>query len=149
MNYKKTITIYNDDDTVALDFDIVLNRSIAVEGLYEHPRLADMLLNGVGAEALQDVDLNDKKSIMSSLIKNKALDKLFVMEDEFPLVILDIFPKMLDEGEIRVGERDDIIALAADLVYDEEFSKSMNEFFTAALRQKERKSAKKVKFAIK
>lgn len=148
MNYKKTITIYNDDDSVALDFDIVLNRAIAIEGLYGYPNLANMLLNGAGAEALKGVDMQDKDNLIANLIENKALDKLFVINDELPLVIRDIFPKMLDAGTIRVGERADILEISEALVFDEDFSKSMNEFFTEALRQKDRAS-KKVKFAIK
>lgn len=149
MNYKKTITIYNDDDSIALDFDIVLNRAIAVSGLYGHPVLADMLLNGAGAQALAGVDMKDEENLIANLIENKALDKLFIINDELPLVIQDIFPQMLDAGVIRAGTREEILELAEALVFDEDFSKSMNEFFTDALRQKGRAQVKKVKFAIK
>lgn len=150
MNYKKTVTIFNDDDSIALDFDIVLNRAIAVEGLYGYPNLANMLLNGAGAEAFQGVDIkNDKGNIIERLIENKALDKLFVINDELPLVIRDIFPKMLDAGVIRVGDRSDILDISEALVFDEDFSQSMTEFFTDVLRQKGRAQVKKLKFAVK
>jgi hypothetical protein len=67
-----------------------------------------------------------------------------------PDMLKNLFPKMLDEGEIRVGSREGIIELAEEcLEYNEDFLKGMTTFFMTALRQSEKEAPKrKVKFTM-
>ena len=147
MDYRKTIKLYEEDGTTVMcDFDIVLNRSMAVKGLQGYTNLVDVLFNGVGF----DVEDGEPSEVIMQLIEEGKADRLFALSDDMPDMLKNLFPKMLDAGEIRVGGRDDIIELCAEcLEYNEDFLKSVTTFFMMALRQNEKAAPKrKVKFTM-
>lgn len=133
MDYRKTIKLYEEDGTTVMcDFDIVLNRSMAVVGLRDYPTLLDVLFNGAGF----GVEGEDPIDAMIKIIDEGNADKFFAISDDMPLMLKSLFPKMLDAGEIRVGEREDIIELCGEcLEFNEEFLKGISTFFMTALRQ--------------
>ncbi len=147
MDYRKTIKLYEEDGTkVMCDFDIVLNRSMAVGALKGYSTLVDVLFNGVNF----DIEDEDTSNAVMRLIEEGKADRLFALSDDMPDMLKNLFPKMLDAGEIRVGSRDDIIELAEEcLEFNEEFLKGMTNFFMVALRQNEKVAPKrKVKFTM-
>ena len=147
MDYRKTIKLYEEDGkTVMCDFDIVLNRSMAVGALKGYSTLVDVLFNGVNF----DIEDEDPSNAVMKLIEEGKADRLFALSDDMPDMLKNLFPKMLDEGEIRVGSRDDILELAEEcLEFNEEFLKGMTTFFMTALRQNEKVAPKrKVKFTM-
>ena len=147
MDYRKTIKLYEEDGkTVMCDFDIVLNRSMAVGALKGYSNLVDVLFNGVNF----DIEDEDTSNAVMRLIEEGKADRLFALSDDMPDMLKNLFPKMLDAGEIRVGSRDDIIELAKDcLDFNEEFLKGMTTFFMTAFRQNEKSAHKrKVKFTM-
>lgn len=149
MDYRKTIKLYEEDEkTVMCDFDIVLNRTMAVGALKGYPLLIDVLFNGIKA----DIEGEDTSNAVMQLIEEGKADRLFALSDEMPEMLKALFPKMLDAGEIRIGDRQDIIELAeVCLDFDEEFLKSITGFFTMALRQNEKTEPKRKipRFAMK
>jgi hypothetical protein len=147
MDYRKTIKLYEEDGTTVMcDFDIVLNRGMAVVALRDYPTLLDVLFNGAGFE-LED---GDPIEAMIKIIDEGNADKFFAISDDMPDMLKNLFPKMLDAGEIRVGSREDILELCEEcLEYNEEFLKGMTTFFMMALRQNEKSAPKrKVKFTM-
>lgn len=148
MDYKKTLCFYEDDGkTVMFKFDIVLNRAIAFQGLKEFPIIADTFINGVNVDNGKDGQ-NDKKIIYESIINGNA-ERIFAANDEMPKLIAYLFPVMLEKGNIEKGNTEEILALVNDLVYDDDFINAMMDFFMQALCQKEKRSARKVKFSMK
>lgn len=147
MDYRKTIKLYEEDGTTVMcDFDIVLNRSMAVGALKGYPTLIDVLFNGVGF----DVEDGEPSAVIMQLIEEGKADRMFALSDDMPDMLKNLFPKMLEAGEIRVGDREDIVELVDDcLEYNEEFLKGMTTFFMMALRQNEKGTPKrKVKFTM-
>lgn len=148
MDYRKTVKLYDEDGEVMCDFDIVLNRAMAVNGLAGYPNLVDVMFNGTGI----DIEGKDRQQALMDIINEGKADKLFAMSDDFPSMLANLFPKMLDAGEIRVGEREEIIEIAEEcLEYDEKFLEGIVNFFTVAFRQDgvEKKAPKrKVKFTM-
>jgi hypothetical protein len=147
MDYRKTIKLYEEDGTTVMcDFDIVLNRSMAVGALKGYPTLIDVLFNGVGF----DVEDGEPSEVIMQLIEEGKADILFALSDDMPNMLKNLFPKMLDVGEIRVGGREDILELCEEcLEYNKEFLKGMTTFFMMALRQNEKSAPKrKVKFTM-
>ena len=149
MDYRKNIKLYEEDGKkVMCDFDIVLNRSMAVNGLKGYPNLVDVMFNGTGI----DIDGKDQQQALMDIINEGKADKLFAMSDDFPSMLANLFPKMLDVGEIRVGDRDEIIEIAEEcLGYDEKFLEGIVNFFMVAFRQDgvEKKAPKRrVKFTM-
>ena len=136
MDYRKTIKLYEEDGTTVMcDFDIVLNRSIAIGALKGYPTLIDVLFNGVGF----DVEDGEPSEVIMQLIEEGRADKLFALTDEMPPMLKGVFPKMLDAGEIRVGNKDDIVDLACVCIDDNaDFLKALTDFFMMALRQDEK-----------
>ena len=65
-------------------------------------------------------------------------------------MLTTLFPKMLDAGEIRSGDRAFILELAEEcLEFNEEFLKGITTFFMTALRQSGKEAPKrKVKFTM-
>jgi hypothetical protein len=149
MDYRKTIKLYEEDEkTVMCDFDIVLNRGMAVVALRNYPTLLDVLFNGAGF----DVEDGDPIDAMIKIIDEGNADKFFAISDDMPKMLKDLFPKMIDAGEIRVGDREDIVELANDcLDFNEEFLKGISGFFMTALRQNEKDKPKRKlpKFTMK
>ena len=147
MDYRKTIKLYEEDGTTVMcDFDIVLNRAMAVGALKGYSTLVDVLFNGVNF----DVEGEDTSNAVMRLIEEGKADRLFALSDDMPDMLKNLFPKMLEAGEIRVGSREDIVELAEEcLEYNEEFLKGMTTFFMMALRQNEKGTPKrKVKFTM-
>lgn len=147
MDYRKTIKLYDEEGNVMCDFDIVLNRAMAVNGLAGFPNLVDVMFNGTGI----DVDGKDRQEALMDIITSGNAGKLFAMTDEFPAMLGNLFPVMLDAGEIRVGDRNEIIEIATEcLEYDEKFLEGIVNFFTVAFRQDGVKKAPKhkVKFTM-
>ena len=147
MDYRKTIKLYEEDGTTVMcDFDIVLNRSMAVGALKGYPVLVDVLFNGVGF----DVEGEEPTNAIMKLIEEGKADRLFALSDDMTPMLTNLFPKMLDAGEIRVGEREFILELAEEcLEYNEDFLKSVTAFFMMALSQKGKEVPKrKVKFTM-
>ena len=147
MDYRKTIKLYEEDGTTVMcDFDIVLNRSMAVGALKGYSTLVDVLFNGVDF----DVEGEDTSNAVMRLIEEGKADRLFALSDDMPDMLKNLFPKMLDAGEIRVGSREEILELCEEcLEYNEEFLKGMTTFFMMALRQNEKSAPKrKVKFTM-
>lgn len=147
MDYRKTIKLYEEDGTTVMcDFDIVLNRSMAVKGLQGYTNLVDVLFNGVGF----DVEDGEPSEVIMQLIEEGKADRLFALSDDMPDMLKNLFPNMLDAGEIRVGSREDILELCAEcLEYNDEFLKGMTTFFMMALRQNEKAAPnRKVKFTM-
>ena len=147
MDYRKTIKLYEEDGTTVMcDFDIVLNRAMAVGALKGYSTLVDVLFNGVNF----DIEGEDTSNAVMRLIEEGKADRLFALSDDMPDMLKNLFPKMLDAGEIRVGSREDIIELAEEcLEFNEEFLKGMTTFFMTALRQNEKVAPKrKVKFTM-
>lgn len=141
MDYRKTIKLYEEDGkTVMCDFDIVLNRSMAVGALKGYPNLVDVIFNGVGL----DVEDAEPSNLMMQLITEGKADKLFAINDDMPEVICNLFPQMLDAGTIRVGCREEILEIATAFIFgskDEEENKfltGLTTFFMTALRQNEK-----------
>jgi hypothetical protein len=113
---------------------------MAVGALKGYKNLVDVLFNGVGF----DVEDGEPSEVIMQLIEEGKADRLFALSDEMPEMLAKIFPKMLDAGEIRIGERDDIIEIGVScLYYNEEFLKGMTTFFMTALRQAERDQPKR------
>ena len=141
MDYRKTIKLYEEDGkTVMCDFDIVLNRAMAVGALKGYSTLVDVLFNGVNF----DIEDEDTSNAVMRLIEEGKADRLFALSDDMPDMLKNLFPKMLDAGEIRVGSREDIIELAEEcLEFNEEFLKGMTTFFMMALRQNEKAKPKR------
>lgn len=141
MDYRKTIKLYEEDGTTVMcDFDIVLNRSMAVGALKGYNSLVDVLFNGVGFDA----EDGEPSAVIMQLIEEGKADRLFALSDDMPEMLAKLFPKMLDAGEIRMGERDDIIEIGVScLYYNDEFLKGMTTFFMTALRQAEREQPKR------
>lgn len=147
MDYKKTLRFYKEDgETIMFKFDIVLNRAIAFNGLKEFPKIADVIINGVDVKGGKDK--SEKELVYDSIVSGN-IEKIFTMNDEMPKLITYLFPKMLDSGTIEVGDKNSIIELVNDLVYDDDFLKAMTDFFMQALAQKEKVATKKVKFSMK
>lgn len=147
MDYRKTIKLYEEDGTTVMcDFDIVLNRAMAVGALKGYPNLVDVLFNGVGF----DVEDGEPHEAVTRLIKEGKADIMFALSDDMPDMLKNLFPNMLDAGEIRVGDRKDILELCEEcLEYNEEFLKGMTTFFMMALCQNEKGTPKrKVKFTM-
>lgn len=147
MDYRKTIKLYEEDGTTVMcDFDIVLNRAMAVGALKGYPTLIDVMFNGVNF----DIEGEDTSNAVMRLIEEGKADRLFALSDDMPDMLKNLFPKMLDAGEIRVGSREDILELCEEcLEYDEDFLKGMTTFFMMALHQKEKGTPKrKVKFTM-
>ena len=147
MDYRKTIKLYEEDGTTVMcDFDIVLNRSMAVGALKGYPLLVDVLFNGVGF----DVEDGEPREAVMKLIEEGKADRLFALSDDMTPMLTNLFPKMLDAGEIRVGEREFILELAEEcLEFNEEFLKGITTFFMTALRQAGKETPKrKVKFTM-
>ena len=141
MDYRKTIKLYEEDGTTVMcDFDIVLNRSMAVGALKGYSNLVDVLFNGVGF----DVEDGEPSAVIMQLIEEGKADRLFALSDDMPDMLKNLFPKMLEAGEIRVGEREDIVELVNDfLEFNEEFLKGITTFFMTALRQSEKDKLKR------
>ena len=147
MDYRKTIKLYEEDGTTVMcDLDIVLNRSRAVGALKGYSNLVDVLFNGVGF----DVEDGEPSAVIMQLIEEGKADRMFALSDDMPDMLKNLFPKMLDAGEVRVGSREDILELCEEcLEYNEEFLKGMTTFFMMALRQNEKSAPKrKVKFTM-
>ena len=147
MDYRKTIKLYEEDGTTVMcDFDIVLNRAMAVGALKGYSTLVDVLFNGVNF----DIEDEDTSNAVMRLIEEGKADRLFALSDDMPDMLKNLFPKMLEAGEIRVGSREDILELCEEcLEYNEEFLKGMTTFFMMALRQNEKGTPKrKVKFTM-
>lgn len=147
MDYRKTIKLYEEDGTTVMcDFDIVLNRAMAVGALKGYSTLVDVLFNGVNF----DIEDEDTSNAVMRLIEEGKADRLFALSDDMPDMLKNLFPKMLDAGEIRVGSREDILELAEEcLEFNEEFLKGITTFFMTALRQNEKVEPKrKVKFTM-
>ena len=147
MDYRKTIKLYEEDGTTVMcDFDIVLNRSMAVGALKGYPTLVDVLFNGVGF----DVEGEEPTNAIMKLIEEGKADRLFALSDDMTPRLTNLFPKMLDAGEIRVGEREFILELADEcLEFNEDFLKGITTFFMTALRQAGKAEPKrKVKFTM-
>ena len=147
MDYRKTIKLYEEDGTTVMcDFDIVLNRSMAVGALKGSPMLVDVLFNGVGF----DVEGGEPHEAVMRLIEEGKADRLLALSDDMPDMLKNLFPKMLEAGEIRVGSREDIIELAEEcLEFNEEFLKGITTFFMMALLQSGKEAPKrKVKFTM-
>ena len=147
IDYRKNIKLYEEDGTVMCDFDIVLNRALAVSGLKGYHNLVDVMFNGTGV----DIDGKDHKEVLIDIVESGNAERLFAVSDDFPSMISDLFPKMLDAGEIRVGNREEIIEIVREYIaYDENIVKALQDFFMVALRQDEEKKApkRKVKFAM-
>ena len=147
MDYRKTIKLYEEDGTTVMcDFDIVLNRAMAVGALKGYSTLVDVLFNGVNF----DIEDEDTSNAVMRLIEEGKADRLFALSDDMPDMLKNLFPKMLDAGEIRVGDREFILELAEEcLEFNEEFLKGMTTFFMMALRQNEKVAPKrKVKFTM-
>ena len=147
MDYRKTIKLYEEDgNTVMCDFDIVLNRAMAVGALKGYSTLVDVLFNGVNF----DIEGEDTSNAVMRLIEEGKADRLFALSDDMPDMLKNLFPKMLDAGEIRVGSREDILELAEEcLEFNEDFLKGMTTFFMMALRQNEKVNPKrKLKFTM-
>jgi len=143
MDYKKTLCFYEENGKdVMCKFDIVLNRAIALKGLKEFPNIADVMF---GKKKLAKTD---NENILQDL-EVEDIEALFAINDEIPEMLAYIFPQMLDKGTIEVGERDSIIELVNDLVYDDDFAKAMTDFFMVAFSQKEKQATRKVKFSMK
>ena len=99
MDYRKTIKLYEEDGTTVMcDFDIVLNRSMAVGALKGYNNLVDVLFNGVGF----DVEDGDPSAVIMQLIEEGKADRMFALSDDMPDMLKNLFPKMLEAGEIRV-----------------------------------------------
>ena len=149
MDYRKTIKLYEEDErTVLCDFDIVLNRAMAVGALRGYPTLVKVLFNGLGVDL---ADGEPQENVIMRLIEEGKAEELFAITDDMTPMLAKLFPKMLDAGEIREGNRDDIIELAVMcLECDEQFLKGITDFFMMALRQsgKDKKPFKKVKFKM-
>ena len=147
MDYRKTIKLYEEDgNKVMCDFDIVLNRSMAVGALKGYPMLVDVLFNGVGF----DVEDGEPHEAVMRLIEEGKADRLFALSDDMTPMLTTLFPKMLEAGEIRVGDREFILELAEEcLEFNEEFLKGITTFFMTALRQSGKEAPKrKVKFTM-
>lgn len=143
MDYRKTLCFYEEDNkTVMCKFDIVLNRAIALKGLKEFPNIADVIFGK------KKIAKTDNENILKDL-EVEDIEALFEINDEMPEMLAYIFPLMLDNGSIEVGERESIIELVNDLVYDDDFAKAMTDFFMAVFSQKEKQATKKVKFSMK
>ena len=101
MDYRKTIKLYEEDGkTVMCDFDIVLNRSMAVKGLKGYTNLVDVLFNGVGF----DVEDGEPSDVIMQLIEEGKADRLFPMI--CPICLKICFPKcLMQEKSVRVAER--------------------------------------------
>lgn len=149
MDYRKSITFHDEDGvTVLCDFDIVLNRAMAVNGLAGYPNLVDVMFNGTGI----DFDGKDQQQALMDIISEGKAEKLFAMSDDFPSMLSNLFPKMLDAGEIRVGDRDEIIDIAKDCIaYNDQFLRGIVDFFMVAFRQdgvEKTAPKRKVKFTM-
>ena len=147
MDYRKTIKLYEKDGTTVMcDFDIVLNRAMAIGALKGYSTLVDVLFNGVNF----DMEGEDSSNAVMRLIEEGKADRLFAVSDDMPDMLKNLFPKMLDAGAIRVGNREDILELAEEcLEFNEEFLKGMTTFFMMALRQDEKARPKrKLKFTM-
>jgi hypothetical protein len=150
MDYRKTIKLYEEDGTTVMcDFDIVLNRSMAVAALKGYPVLVDVLFNGVGF----DVEDGEPSEVIMKLIDEGKADRLFVLSEDMPDMLKNLFSKMLDAGEIRTGDRDYIVDICGALITDDEegkFLKDITGFFMMALRQsgKEKLNRKLPKFTM-
>ena len=147
MDYRKTIKLYEEDGTTVMcDFDIVLNRSMAVSALKGYPILVDVLFNGIGI----DIEGEEPHEAVMRLIEEGKADRMFAISDDMTPMLISLFPKMLNAGEIRVGDRDFILELVEEcLEYNEEFLKGMTTFFMMALRQAGKAEPKrKVKFTM-
>lgn len=146
IKYRKEIELNDENGEVLCKCSVVLNRAIAVSALEKHPDLADAIFNGT-----KGLEKEDGKIDFAELIKKGQASKLFVISDEMPLLIREMFPKMLDEGEIEVGNKKEILELVDDLVYDDDFVAGMTDFFMVALTQKgeERKPKRNVTFKMK
>lgn len=147
MDYRKTIKLYEEDGTTVMcDFDIVLNRSMAVGALKGYSNLVDVLFNGVGF----DVEDGEPSEVIMQLIEEGKADRLFALSDDMPDMLKNLLPKMLDAGEIRVGDREFILELAEEcLEFNDEFLKGITAFFMTALRQNAKELPKrKVKFTM-
>ena len=147
MDYRKTIKLYEEDGTTVMcDFDIVLNRSMAVGALKGYPTLVDVLFNGVGI----DIEGEEPTNAIMKLIGEGKADRLFALSDDMTPMLTNLFPKMLEAGEIRVGEKEFILELAEEcLEYNEEFLKGITAFFMMGLSQKGKEAPKrKVKFTM-
>ena len=147
MDYRKTIKLYEEDGTTVMcDFDIVLNRAMAIGALKGYSTLVDVLFNGVNF----DMEGEDSSNAVMRLIEEGKADRLFAISDDMPDMLKNLFPKMLDAGAIRVGNREDILELAEEcLEFNEEFLKGMTTFFMMALRQDEKARPKrKLKFTM-
>lgn len=151
MDYRKTIKMFDEDgETVICDFDIVLNRSMAVSVLKDYPVLVDVIFNGIQIEDGDSEDA-DSRSKMIKLVEQGKADKLFAVSDNMIPMLSNLFPKMLDAGEIRCGNRDEIIDFATEgMEYDDNFSEGMINFFMDALIQKGKVQPKrKMKISMK
>lgn len=157
MDYRKTIKLYEEDGkTVMCDFDIVLNRSMGLNALRSYPELVDAMFNGetkiekdikkqLGVED-EEPQVNESDSDIVKLFKSGKAEMLFAFTDYFPPLIADLFPAMLDNGEIRVGNREEILELVREcLVFDTDFMNGMIDFFTTAcVRVEKRKNTRKI-----
>lgn len=147
MDYRKTIKLYEEDGTTVLcDFDIVLNRAMAVGALKGFPVLVDVLFNGMQL----DIEGEEPQDAIIKLIEEGKADKLFALTDEMIPMLVNLLPTMIDAGEIRIGERNEIVEIATEcLEFNDDFLKGITEFFMAAFRQQEKGTPKrKVKFTM-
>lgn len=147
IKYRKEIEFNDENGEVLCKFNIVLNRAMAISALEKHPTLADVIFNGIGG-----IGNKDDKMDVASLIKTGRASVLFTISDEMPELIKEMFPQMLNAGEILVGDKDEIIELVNDsLIYSDDFVAGLTDFFMVALTQKDEtaKPKRKVTFKMK
>lgn len=150
MDYRKNITFYTENDEILYDFDIVLNRKLLVSALDRYPKYAKFFLNPRtnGIEGSEDMT---EEQLVNAIIEAGKIGEMLnaneIMSETLPEVVKFLFPKMLQLGEIRQGEINEILSYVNEIAEDDGFCAAMQGFFTVVFTQQgEEKAKKKPKF---
>ncbi len=150
MDYRKNITFYTENDEILYDFDIVLNRKLLVSALDKHPKYAKFFLNPK-TSGIKRTEGMTEEQFVNAIVEAGKISELLndtdIMSETLPEVVKFLFPKMLQLGEIRQGEIDEILSYVNEIAEDDGFCAAMQGFFTVVFTQRgEEKTKKKPKF---
>lgn len=131
------------------EFDVCINRDIAVRALEEFPDLSEYVFTNAKENAkTKNVKNIDEFDILLDNIRKKKTSELYKQEENLRKCVEFAFPLMLkvSGSDIDVNE---FIAFVTENNVDDEFFASMYEFILLGFTQREVIEQRKVNFSMK
>jgi len=131
------------------NFDVVVNRDIAIRALEEYPKLSEYVFTKAKENAKKNTNKPvDEVDILIENIKSKSTSQLYEQDKELEECIKFAFPLMLKAAGNDDLDANEIIEYIYDNGVADDFNAGMYEFILLGFTQRE-VTKKKVNFSMK